>query len=194
MKKKLLVMAASLVVAAVLAAGATLAYFTDRQVMEVQTITTGKVDIEVEGGTLDLPVLVPGAPVSFVNDADLKVTLAADSNDAYIRIKPVIEVTQNDLPLANRTVYHEVMGFFNEKLNIHTDGYIKLVDETTFLKLDDQTVSKTVGFNGEAKLPTSWGNEYTNISVKIDFVVEAIQADYTDAANPFAGNTIVAYN
>lgn len=192
MKKKTLILAVSILLVSLMVAGGTLAYFTDKQEIGVQKITTGRVDIKAVGGSFSLTNLVPGDDVGFTNN--LAVSLETGSNDAYIRIKPTIEVKRKGQALADGEVKTQVLNFFKTQLNMRGEYIGFGVENTPFKKLDSTTNSVTVQFNDNAKLPVAWDNEYTDISVDISFTVEAIQADNVSPTDPFGSVNIKPYN
>ena len=86
-KRKIMLLAAALVMVAVLGIGGTLAYFTDED-EEINTFTVGNVDIDLdepnwdEDGSVDAPDVYPGEPLA----KDPTVTNVG-KNPCFVRVK-----------------------------------------------------------------------------------------------------------
>ena len=173
-KKKVLVLAVSVCLVAILAIGGTLAYFTDTD-EETNTFTVGNVDITLtepnwEGsGSQDAPEVYPGEPLA--KDPTVQNT---GKNPCFVRIK----VTGLDClaPAGNityRTDY--VTGKLGDNWKLHTDGYFyynKVLEVgATTDALFDQIVIPTDLTNGDAK---------TNFNVVV--TAEAVQAQGAKAS------------
>ena len=153
-KRKILAIAMSLCIVAILAVGASLAYFTDTN-NATNTFTVGNVDITLTepnwdaSGSVDAPQVYPGEPLA----KDPTVTNDG-ANPCFVRIK----VTGLDClaPAGNityRTDY--VTGKLGDNWVLHTDGYfyynkVLAVDATTDA-LFDQIVIPTDLENGDAE-------------------------------------------
>jgi len=81
-KRKLMLVALSLCMVAILAIGGSLAYFTDTTDVKENVFTVGKVDIDLEEEFEQKSKLFPGVDVN----KDVKVTVAKDSEEAYVRV------------------------------------------------------------------------------------------------------------
>ena len=185
MKKRTILLVTSILLVALIATAGTLAYFTDKAELPVQKITTGKVDITTSGSAINLENLVPGDTISFNKENPLTVTLADNSNPAYIRVQPSITLMKGNNELTEGTVYTTVMAFINGALNVGDGGYIKLDDTKTVLLHDNITENDApnskkidvISTNNANIIPITWDNEYTDISVEVTFTVEAVQAE-----------------
>lgn len=78
-KKKILVLALTIAMAAILAVGGSLAYLTDKDAA-TNVFTVGKVDITLDETFTQDSKLLPGVDVN----KDVSISLAADSEDAYV--------------------------------------------------------------------------------------------------------------
>lgn len=173
-KKKILVLAVSVCLVAILAIGGTLAYFTDEE-EATNTFTVGNVDITLtepnwEGtGSQDAPEVYPGEPLA----KDPTVTNDG-ANPCFVRIK----VTGLDClaPAGNityRTDY--VTGKLGDNWVLHTDGYfyynqVLAVDATTDA-LFDQIV-----------IPTDLTNGNADTEFNVVVTAEAVQAQGAKAS------------
>lgn len=180
-KKKLLSLVAALTLVGVVGIGATLAYFTDSDA-ETNVITMGHVDIDLDEPNFDTPEDDPSTPDvdeskeekdNTIEDVtpgqeivkDPTITVAEDSEDAYIRAK--VEFTgltaeqEADL-LANINIDDTVWY-------LGADGYYyynaKLVAGESAVLFDTVVI------------PEKWGNEVVDLTFEIVVSAEAIQAD-----------------
>lgn len=167
-KKKLLTMVLALVLIGAVGVGATLAYFTDND-SATNIVTMGHVDVELtepgfdtEDGTADNTIsdVTPGQVIA----KDPTITLAADSLDAYVRVKLTVDGL-------DETATAEVL----DALDIQdgwtlVDGYYYYADALT-------QESKTATLFTKVTIPYEWNNDYAEAEFTIDVAVEAIQAD-----------------
>ena len=173
-KKKILVLAVSVCLVAILAIGGTLAYFTDTDA-KTNTFTVGNVDITLtepnwEGtGSQDAPEVYPGEPLA--KDPTVENT---GSNPCFVRIK----VTGLDClaPASNITYRTDYMtGKLGDNWVLHTDGYFYYnkvlgVKETTDA-LFDQIV-----------IPTDLTNGNADTEFNVVVTAEAVQAQGAKAS------------
>lgn len=126
-KKKVIAMVTSLALVAVVGVGATLAYFTDKTDVKTNIVTMGKVDIELTetgSGTettdgLHFDNVMPGDILS----KEPVVTVASDSQDAYVRLKMTIEASDGFRDLEGVTnVQDEIASY----LNINDQNWVKI--------------------------------------------------------------------
>ena len=154
-KRKILAIAMSLCIVAILAIGGTLAYFTDDE-EATNTFTVGNVDITLtepnwEGtGSQDAPEVYPGEPLA--KDPTVK---NVGANPCFVRIKVTgLDCLGDDAGMITyRTDY--VTGKLGDNWVLHTDGYfyynqVLAVDATTDA-LFDQIVIPTGLKNGDAE-------------------------------------------
>uniref|UniRef100_UPI004057A710 SipW-dependent-type signal peptide-containing protein n=1 Tax=Acetatifactor sp. TaxID=1872090 RepID=UPI004057A710 len=180
-KKKLLGLVVSLALVGAVGIGATLAYFTDREA-EVNVITMGHVDVDLDEPNFDTPVDDPSTPDvdeseeekdNTIEDVmpgqrivkDPTITVAEGSDDAYIRAK--VEFTglteeQADELLANINI-DDTAWYLGE------DGYY-------YYNLRMTAGDSAVLFD-EVVIPETWGNEVVDLTFEILVSAEAIQAD-----------------
>ena len=173
-KRKIPTLAMALSMLAILAVGATIAYFTDKD-DATNTFTVGKVDITLTepnwaaSGSQDAPEVYPGEPLA--KDPTVK---NIGANPCFVRVK----VTGLDcLGDANMITYRTdyVDGKLGDKWEKHTDGYyyyntVLAVGATTDA-LFDQIV-----------IPTSLTNGDGTTEYDIDVVAEAVQAQGAKAS------------
>lgn len=172
--KKLTKVIASAALVGLLGVGATLAYFTDNDSAK-NVITMGHVDIDLDEPTWEANN--PGGEIENVKPGDKiakdpRVTLAADSEDAYVRVK--LEITGLD------------SDKITDLLSKNDDGSYKYLDIDTskwtasgeyFYYNDVLTAGDKVVLFNNVTIPTTWGNEVVNTTFNIDITAEAIQAD-----------------
>lgn len=165
-KKSILTMALALVLVGAIGVGATLAYFTDKA-DATNIVTMGHVDIELTEPEFEtyledgISGVVPGQEIA----KDPTITLAADSKDAYVRVK--LEVTGLEDEYAQDII---------DSLDIQegwtlVDGYYYYSDKLT-QENNTATLFETV------TIPTDWDNAVADLTFNIKVSAEAIQADY----------------
>lgn len=175
-KKKVWTLAASLTLAAVVGAGATLAYFTDNADTK-NVLTMGHVDVELtepnfDGGTDNtITGVMPGQTIT----KDPTITLASGSLDALIRVK--LDVTgfeEFDKDDGENQYVADVINGLNIDENKwqEVDGYYYYVGT-----LSDESGKNTAVLFDEVVIPTTWNNEVADMTFKINVSVEAVQAD-----------------
>lgn len=171
-KKKILALVTALTLVAVVGIGATLAYFTDSD-EATNVITMGHVDIDLDEPNFDptpegeekdnkIENIVPGQEIT----KDPTITVAGDSEDAYIRAK--IEFSNNLSPEQKA----DLLAGINVDSTVWflgTDGYYYYKDVVG-------AGSKVVLF-GKVVIPSKWGNEVADLTFEINVSAEAIQAD-----------------
>lgn len=166
-KKTIITSAVALAMAATLAAGGSLAYFTSTKNV-TNTITFGNVSIKLtEPGFNKDKVLavVPGD--SFDKDP----TIENDgSNPCYLRV--MLDVSEKYAP-----------GFDGEKVDIKIEEITGMGNNTDWVKSGDYYYyQKQLQPKGVVKLfekvsiPAGWGNSYAGITFDIKVTAEAIQS------------------
>lgn len=175
-KKNLLTIVVAIALVAVLAVGATLAYFTDKDTAG-NTFTMGKVAMNlqesndgetwVEDG-LNYTGVMPGNTETKI----AKVTVAGDSSDCYLQIQAV--VASADLAAAD--------------LSLVTDQVIAAISATDWTVVQDGN-TLTCTYNGtlsaddvvflfnEIEIPLSFGNSFAGKGFGITLNAYAIQAE-----------------
>lgn len=179
-KKKVLAMAASLALVAVIGVGATLAYFTDKTDTKTNVVTMGKVDINLEEDSvedngqvageikeegIDFTNVMPGDVLSKIP----KVTVAEDSQEAYIRVK--IEIEPDEI-LSGADIDSNAIFKW---LDIDGSKWVKGQDDYFYYQeianpLDELTLFTKV------TVPSTLGNNAAEGSFNIKIQAEAIQS------------------
>lgn len=196
--KKLIALAAAGVLALTGIIGGTVAYFTDTD-DATNVITMGKVDVDLEEpGWEDPDDVKPGDQYM----KDPQITVAADSEDAYIRAKVTISLKTKDgkdvVDKNGNVIQPTAAELFeiNDGWNptADADGYYyyntKLSGPSTVnlfkIKKDAAGNEYTVA------IPSTWGNDYADTVLTIDIVAEGIQADnFTPEMN---GSLVTGWN
>lgn len=178
MRKKVLAAATSVALVAVVGIGATLAYFTDSE-EQTNVVTMGHVDIDLtetseeddavltEDG-LQFDNVMPGDVVSKVPT----ITVADDSQDAYIRVKMDISaeegsgITDEDLAELESRLSNQI----TEGTGWTYDGEYYYYDKV-------MTAGESVDFFESVTVPETWANNTADESFSIKLTAEAIQAD-----------------
>ncbi len=201
--KKAGIIALSLLTAALLAVGGTIAYFTARAEVE-NVVTMGNVKISLteplfEGGTTGGTIgpIVPNSVI--VKDPTIT---NIGKNDCYVRAK--IKVTavrcgQNSKSISDEELEELVAQIYSEELfegtvtenvgdkksqalssplfNVNINNWIYNVVDGYFYYQDSlATNTKAVLFD-KVFIPKTWGNKYADVSFKIEIVAEAVQKD-----------------
>lgn len=181
MKKKITLIATCLSLVALLAVGATLAWFTDASTA-TNVVTTGNVDITLTETKADGSTTVDGDGISY--DGMPGSTLSKDptitnvgKNDAYIRASIEVAGTgeaYSKLTPDQKTIVDTKLAALLNSLTINTkfekNGdyyyYNGVMAKTASEKLFTQVV-----------IPSTWGNEMSDISFNIVVKAEAVQVD-----------------
>ncbi|MCB5711479.1 SipW-dependent-type signal peptide-containing protein [Lactonifactor longoviformis] len=209
-RKKLTAVVASVALVAVLGIGGTLMYFTDRDTKE-NVITLGKVDgtlteegngTETETG-LKYDNVMPGD----VLEKKPVVTVAHDSQDAYLRIKLDINGMyrdEEDLPQSVIDVIEAALDIDKTVWEKGADNYYYYTGTTQGVVTADQAIT----FFTKVEIPAeNWTNDMAKASFNINLQAELIQAanfadklGYTDDTKTKINNwnidaaSIEAYN
>lgn len=179
-KKKLLTMVLALVLIGAVGIGATLAYFTDKTEV-ANVITMGHVDIDLEEPAFEdyaeegIKDVTPGQEIA----KDPTITLAADSLDAYVRVKLTVngfEDIESDVDFAAAVL--EGLDI-QEGWTLAEDGYYYYADKLT------QDNNSTTLFT-KVTIPYEWNNDVAGVTFTIDVAAEAIQAE--NLAEDFLNN------
>ncbi len=179
--KKLLLSVFAIGVVSLAAFGATRAYFSDQDTVLGNTITTGKVDIDLRGTastTFHLTGLMPGV---WTQPMQLEIYNLGNSYPVKYR-------------MTDRFVSNTVPNFYN-KINLrvrHTyagtenpaEWPVKFTGKLADLSLDSSSsISEILGSNIthvyylEFQLDPSTGNSYMGASATFDLLVDAIQQE-----------------
>lgn len=203
MKKKLLLLAASIAAGALLMIGMSMAYYTDTE-QAVNVVTTGNVSIIVdeevplsdrvwdvdqikdengkETGGLHYTNILPGATIKknpvVTNDG---------ANDAYLRMKVKVTVTNE----SGTELSTEGIQFLNDSGIVWEMGKEK---EHFFYADTILTVEDRKSFFQQVRFPTTWGNEYAGANITIDITAEAVQSDNMEVSGEGTAATISAFN
>lgn len=183
--KKLVAGLVTVTLVAVLGVGATLAYFTDKE-EATNVITMGHVDIELTEPNFDKddtkPVkdniienIVPGQTI----DKDPTITLAEGSEDAYIRVKLDCEFTNAENKTTKLYPYsiNKLIPVLDDENKNYNKDWVLSDDGYYYYQkvLDD--ANKSVKMFEEVIIPSEWGNDYADGTLKIVVNAEAIQKD-----------------
>lgn len=171
--KKAAMLISALAVIAIIAVGATLAFFTDTDTKQ-NVFTLGKVSGTLtedgstdgkkrEDGGRDYTSITPGKTLSKVP----VITLDSNSQKAYARMK--IEYT--GLTAAQITEFQQGITL-NSGWALGTDGYFYY--NTVLNPGDTATIFNTV------TIPATWGNEMAEKSFSMNLKAELIQSDNFD--------------
>lgn len=175
MKKKILYVAAVLLVLA-LAAGGTLAYFTSRTVVH-NVITTGNIQIQLvekttqDGEEIDWPEggitgVMPGTAV--VKKVSVK---NVGTGDAWIRVKLTAQITAADgTDLTERAAEEGAVEYplASQDWQLGEDGYYYYVNPVA-------SGASTSNLIEEVRFATTMGNVYQNCKVNLLVEAEAVQ-------------------
>lgn len=184
-KKKVAAMVVSLALVAVIGIGATLAYFTDQTGTKTNVVTMGKVDIDLTESTTDGTLTDAGITYDKIMPGDELnkvpvVTVAGDSQDAYIRVK--LDITSANFGDVTPAEIQSYLNINEVDWALGADGYLYYQG---IVKANDKlTVFDTV------TIPTTLGNEVAGGSFRIVVQADAIQADNvtpTTADNKIVG-------
>lgn len=167
MKKKMLVLAAMVIVLAILATG-TLAYYSD-YVVAHNVITSGAVDIDLvetmktpEGETPweDQSGIMPGTDVSKI------VRVKNNDAESYIRVRLDVEaVAEDGTPLDT-----SVIG-----INVNTDDWKEKDGYWYYLKSVPSGQTTAVLFEQVNFAGADMGNEYMNATIRVNVAAQAVQ-------------------
>lgn len=171
MKKKLTVIVTAVTLVALIAIGATLAWFTDsKEVTNVVTMGNVRITLtepifsaEHENNTI--ADVLPGQPI--VKDPTIE---NVGNNDAYIRTKIEI-VSENENFTADRAAEVEAA------LDV-TDGWVKGEDGYYYYQNVLAAGADPITLFTGLTIPTSWGNEMKDVTFDINITAYAIQSDY----------------
>ncbi len=170
------VAAASL--AGVLAMGATLAYFTDKDSAS-NVFTMGRVGIDLvedtdEGESVEITEngiiydgIVPGDEVSKIAN----VVVDSDSEDAYIRVMVTAESSSSEFDAHMTELTDNIRKSVaeNEKWTLKEDGYLYYSDIVS--------ADEVINIFDTVSIPSSWGNEIAGETFNVNITAYAVQAD-----------------
>lgn len=192
--KKVLMAVASTALVAVVGIGATLAYFTDQAEAE-NIVTMGHVDIDlteksededsvmIEDG-LRFDNVMPGDVISKIPT----ITVAEDSQDAYVRMKMTITpaegsgITAEDIGLLETGLRKNITNKSGWSYN-GNDGY--------YYYNDALAATEAVDFFQYVDIPAEWTNNTADGSFTIKLQAEAIQEENVQPA--YEGDLIVGW-
>lgn len=167
---------------AALGVGATLAYFTDQENV-TNVITMGHVDITLTEPSFPQSGEVENVKPGDTIDKDPTVTVATESEDAYIRLKVKftgLEDSQvRDLMSKNGDGSYKYLDinsrYWREEAvtNEENTYYFYYVNGSGVL-----TAGDVVTLFEHVNIPKTWGNEIVDKTFNIEITAEAIQADH----------------
>ncbi|POP34807.1 hypothetical protein C3B58_01335 [Lactonifactor longoviformis] len=174
-RKKLTAVVASVALVAVLGIGGTLMYFTDKD-EKTNVITLGKVDGTLDEDSTDGDKTDDGIEYGDIQPGDTlnkvpTVTLADDSQDAYLRVEMKIDGLDD---------YEGYADAIESGLDIGSnwkkgpDGYYYY---NVKLSAGDEASKTSQPLFTTVVIPATWGNEVSEATFKINLVAELIQAD-----------------
>ncbi len=184
MTKKLIAIAAVIVIAAAAVVGGTLAWFTDADTA-TNVLTTGNIDITltetaVDGQTatvnpkgLDIPDIMPGDTVH----KDPKITNNSGTESAWIRAKFTVANTSTPGTAASGALIDPIVTAID--LDIDDAVWLKGNDGWYYLKAAlPATGTNSVYFFEEIEfVGATFGNAYQNASFNVVINVQATQVD-----------------
>lgn len=189
MKKKVALTAAAVAMVGTLAVGGTLAWFTDTETA-TNVVTMGEVDIKLsEDGKSDGDIISGGLTYDDVMPGDefaKEVKIENLEQAAWVRAKITVDG------------FDGVTTTNSDKIEFYKYNASGVGEEVTVAWTGNDGVGTVGPWKMEAKdaedyilfdyvkVPTNWGNEFTNASFTIKVEVEAIQYDNnTDSAKAF---------
>lgn len=171
--KKLITIIASLALVAVIGIGTTLAYFTDNDAAK-NVITMGHVDIELTEPNFPEDKEVENIKPGDVIVKDPTITVADDSEDAYVRLE--LKVT-GDISDAQKA----------QLLEKDEDGqykYLQVIDTAKWQQAGDYFYYNGILKAGDEVvlfekvcIPAEWDNSVADKTFNIELKAEAIQAE-----------------
>jgi len=183
-KKRLVTMLSAIALVALLAIGATLAFFTDQEsatnsfamgnvgITLTETSTDEENVIPNEDGSLSFTSVMPNQIISKIP----VVTVDADSLDVYIRARVVVEAIEGSTITAENLA--ELESLLNTQIlgnGIWERG--DAADDTNFYVIGRRSAGDFVTLFNTVQIPSSWGNNTANQGFTIRIIAEAIQAD-----------------
>lgn len=172
-KKKLVSLFMAVALIGAIGVGATLAYFTDTE-ETLNVVTMGHVDITLtepnfdqNDGKVDNQItnIMPNTDIP----KDPTVTVAKDSEDAYVRVKLAIKADSVEGE-------DDMEGLILSLLDIDTVNWYLAEDGYYYYK-NPMTAGDSATLFTKVSIPETWGNKFANIGFNISVVAEAIQAD-----------------
>lgn len=193
--KKLFSAIALIVLISVIGVGATLAYFTDNDAAQ-NVLTLGHVDIDLDEpnyeGDEEYEDIVPGDVIV----KDPTITLDADSEDAYVRMKMEIDIKKLVFSVSGNEVVGEkdldpelltsaikdimegAAGTTGLSEQIEAKGWYYNEEDGYYYYCEKLTQdNNTTVFFEQVELPVTWGNDMAETVIRLDVFAEAIQAD-----------------
>ena len=167
MKKKLTVVVTAVTLVALIAIGATLAWFTDsKEVTNVVTMGNIKITLEApifseENENNTITGVLPNQPI----DKDPTITNVGN-NDAYIRAK----INYDGLS-AEQAAQVEAL------LNIDEEAWVKGADGYYYYQEILAAGAEPIQLFTVLTIP-NWGNEVKDLSFTVGITAEAVQSDY----------------
>lgn len=202
-KKNVLTIALSLCLAAVIAVGATLAYFTDSTDKMSNVVTTGKVDIVLNDKSADIDGQVQGTEtkdnenkqtgISYTNimpgdviSKQVSVEKVGNTQDCYVAIRiDVVNPASGTASFIDDTHKKDIMDDIKATAAAnHWSCYSDGMGDTSAIFYWNARLTGTdkVGLFDSVEIPDEeWGNEVVNASFAIDVKAAAVQAANLDA-------------
>ena len=179
-KKKLIALVAAGIITAGAIVGGTMAYFSDTQTAN-NVITMGNVNMDlteeefdkITNNTKEITNVMPGNKFT----KDPKITMGADSEDAYVRAHIAISAKKDntDFALTATQISELFTGINIDKTVWYVDATDAAAGNYVVYYNKALTKNNVVNVFTEVKIPTSWGNELANVSLKVDVTVDAVQ-------------------
>lgn len=201
-KKNVLMIALSLCLAAVIAVGATLAYFTDSTEKMSNVVTTGKVDIVLNDESAEVDGQVQGDVVTDGEDKQtgisytdimpgdviskqVSVEKVANAQDCYVAIRVDVVDSVSGTVSIDDTHKKAIMDDIKATAAAnHWSCYSEGMGDTSAIFYWNARLTGTdkVGLFDSVEIPDKeWGNEVVNASFAIDVKAAAVQAANLDA-------------
>lgn len=201
-KKNVLTIALSLCLAAVIAVGATLAYFTDSTDKMSNVVTTGKVDIVLNDKSADIDGQVKGTEttdsedkqigISYTNimpgdviSKQVSVEKVGNTQDCYVAIRVDLVDPASGTDFIDDTHKKDIMDDIKATAAAnHWSCYSDGMGDTSAIFYWNARLTGTdkVGLFDSVEIPDEeWGNEVVNASFAIDVKAAAVQAANLDA-------------
>lgn len=173
---------AALALVAAIGVGATLAYFTDTDAA-LNTVTMGHVDIDLEEPEFEKNPnnKIDNVKPNQVIAKDPTVTVGAESEDAYVRMKlEIAGLTTDQVTELLSTNTAGEYKYFDIDITewTYSDGYFYYTG--TYAADQEAGVLKagqSVKLFENVTIPDVWGNEVADTTFTINVTAEAIQAD-----------------
>jgi len=166
MSKKIIAIAAAIILAAIAVTGATLAWFTAEDTA-TNVLTTGKIGISIleNGEVQEEGLAFTGVMPGDTKDKAVTVKTDADSANAWIRAKVEISWGEDSLLLPSMIL----IEYNDTNWTAGTDGWY-------YYKTEVVANTETASLFSTVKLSTEAGNTYAGQTATINVIAEAVQS------------------